>query len=83
MFDQMVQSLTQHGRGGNSADTVEPITPDQYQKWKTFYTWDAIQQIRYGQSFCNYFDITDYRIFYEADWQRADALIQREYVQPA
>jgi hypothetical protein len=80
MFDQMVQSLT---TSTSSITFRKNITLAQYQKWKTFYTWDAIQQIRYGQSFCNYFDITDYRIFYEPNCQRVDALIQREYVQPA
>jgi hypothetical protein len=80
MFDQMVQSLTAQPALLIAGD---PITPEQYQKWKTFYTWDAIQQIRYGQSFCNYFNITDYRIFYESNWQQADAIIQREYVRPA
>ena len=80
MFDQMVHSLK---TPTSSITFREHITQAQYQKWKTFYTWDAIQQVRYGQSFCNYFNITDYRIFYESDCQRVDALIQREYVQPA
>ena len=76
MFDQMISSLT-----AEPVDFIERITLEQYQHWKDHYVWDAIQDQRYGQSFCNYFDITDYRIFYERDWVACDRIIRREYIQ--
>jgi hypothetical protein len=75
MFDQMISSLT-----AEPTKEIEPITLEQYQHWKDHYVWDAIQDQRYGQSFCNHFNITDHRLFYERDWVRCDALIRREYI---
>lgn len=76
MFDQMIGSLT-----ATPTKQIESITLEQYQRWKEQYVWDAIQDQRYGQSFCNHFDITDHRLFYERDWVRCDAMIRREYIE--
>jgi hypothetical protein len=70
MVDQLVTDRTES----------KTVTADEYQQWQELYTWDAIQDQRYGQSFCNYFDITDYRLFYERDWVSCDRLIRREYI---
>ena len=37
------------------------ISMDRYEAWQKHYTWDALQneQLRYGQSFCRYFDVRD------------------------
>jgi hypothetical protein len=75
MFDQMVSSLTDV-----KVPTVKLITLTDYEQWQELYTWDAIQDQRYGQSFCNYFDITDYRLFYERDWVRCDRIIRKDYI---
>jgi hypothetical protein len=76
MFDQMVSSLT-----ANTAAEIKTISLDEYKQWQELYTWDAIQNQRYGQSFCNHFDITDHRLFYERDWVRCDQMIRREYIE--
>ena len=59
------------------------ISMDRYQAWLKQYTWDALQneQLRYGQSFCRYFDIRDNLLFYERDQGRADAYIRRNYLE--
>jgi hypothetical protein len=75
MFNQMISSLT-----AEPVNFIERITLKQYQHWKDHYVWDAIQDQRYGQSFCNHFNITDHRLFYERDWVRCDAMIRREYI---
>jgi hypothetical protein len=75
MFDQMVSNLTDV-----KVSTVKLITLTDYEQWQELYTWDAIQDQRYGQSFCNYFDITDYRLFYERDWVRCDRIIRKDYI---
>ena len=56
---------------------------DRYEAWLKQYTWDALQneQLRYGQSFCRYFDIRDNILFYERDQGRADAYIRRNYLE--
>lgn len=57
-----------------------PISVEQYQKWRHGYLFDALQNLRYGQSFCNAFDITDNILFYETDRDWADNYIQSYYV---
>lgn len=56
------------------------ITESNYVAWQKMYTWDALVDKRYGQSFCNHFDITDHRLYYERDWVKCDRLIRREWL---
>jgi len=76
MFDQMITSLT-----ADHTEEIKTVSLEEYAQWQELYTWDAIQNQRYGQSFCNHFDITDHRLFYERDWVRCDQMIRREYIQ--
>ena len=59
------------------------IPPEEYEAWKREFTFEGIRGARYGQSFCNYFGITDYVLFYKVDWVSADQHIRTVYlVQP-
>ncbi|CAB4137272.1 hypothetical protein UFOVP328_14 [uncultured Caudovirales phage] len=51
-------------------DTQVKITKTQYEDWKKQFTADALLGLRYGQSFCNTFGITDNLLFFtrEIDW---------------
>lgn len=40
----------------------------------------ALQGIRYGQGFCNHFDITDNILFYERDAENAKRYIRKTYL---
>ena len=59
------------------------ISMDRYEAWQKLFTWDAVQSehLRYGQSFCRYFDIRDNLLYYERDQGRADAYIRRNYLE--
>jgi len=61
-------------------EKTKTISTDNYEQWKKLFTFDALKNQRYGQSFCNYFNITDNRIFYERDWARCDRIIRREWL---
>jgi hypothetical protein len=76
MFDQMITNLT-----AEPTVSIKTVSFREYEQWQELYTWDAIQDQRYGQSFCNHFDITDHRLFYERDWVRCDIMIRREYIE--
>ena len=52
------------------------VSIELYEQWKREYTWDALINIRYGQSFCNHFNIQDNRLYYERDWVRCDTIIR-------
>ena len=56
------------------------ILLEQYEQWQKAFTFDALQDLRYGQSFCNNFNIQDNRIYYDRDWARCDQLIRREWI---
>lgn len=56
------------------------ITVEEYEIWKKEFVFDGIRGMRYGQSFCNHFDITDYVLFYKTDWGSADQHIKAVYL---
>lgn len=75
VFANMVQQLIRPAPA-----SATKITQSQYARWQKQFTWDALHNLRYGQSFCNHFDITDNRLFYEKNWQRCHSLILHEYI---
>ena len=56
------------------------VSEANYLKWQKLYTWEALTDQRYGQSFCNQFDITDNRLYYERDWVKCDTIIRSEWL---
>jgi hypothetical protein len=56
------------------------ITQGEYDAWRDEFVFDGIRGMRYGQSFCNHFDITDYVLFYMLDWDKADQHIRKLYL---
>ena len=62
-------------------DRQHSITEAEYSEWKRAFTFEGIKGARYGQSFCNHFDITDYVLFYKLDWDSADQHIRTVYLE--
>jgi len=57
------------------------VTHEQYRQWQRGYIFDGLRDLRYGQSFCVYFGITDNILFYDILTQPdADQYIRRTYV---
>ena len=56
------------------------ILQAEYDAWRDEFVFDGIRGMRYGQSFCNHFDITDYVLFYKLDWDSADQHIKKLYL---
>ncbi len=57
------------------------ILQAEYDAWRDEFVFDGIRGMRYGQSFCNHFGITDYVLFYMLDWDRADQHIRKLYLE--
>jgi hypothetical protein len=79
VFEQVVAFADQAGRIQNRIQN--PITADAYELWKQDYIWEALHGIRYGQSFCNHFGITDNHLYYSIggiEW--ADKYIRKTYL---
>lgn len=62
-------------------DRQHSIDQATYEAWRLNFTFDGIRGMRYGQSFCNHFDITDYVLFYKMDWDSADQHIRTVYLE--
>jgi hypothetical protein len=75
MFAHMVEDLMKE-----PLSEIVKIQLKDYENWQKQYTWDALQNIRYGQSFCNQYRITDLRLYYSRDWVFCDRLIRKEYI---
>ena len=75
VFEQFVAFADQ------SHQVRQPITPADYDQWKRDYIWEALHGIRYGQSFCNHFGITDNHLFYApGDIAWCDKYIRKTYL---
>jgi hypothetical protein len=73
VFANMVSDMTE-----DYQELVEDnsVSLELYEQWKREYTWDALMNLRYGQSFCNHFGIQDNRLYYERDWVKCDSIIR-------
>jgi hypothetical protein len=78
IFKNMTADLMNMAGG---VDRQHSITEAEYSEWKRAFTFEGIKGLRYGQSFCNHFDITDYVLFYMLDWDKADQHIRKLYLE--
>jgi hypothetical protein len=59
---------------------IKHVTEKEYLLWHSVYTFEGLKGIRYGQSFCNHFDITDNILFYTSNPDRCDNYIRKTYI---
>ena len=58
------------------------VSREDYDNWRNkIFTFEGIKGLRYGQSFCNHFSITDHILYYKEDWQAADEQIRKFYIE--
>ena len=79
VFERMAQELTNWDHKVNRE--FSSISKAEYEAWKLEFTFDGIRGLRYGQSFCNQFDITDHVLFYKTNWVSADQYIRTVYLE--
>jgi hypothetical protein len=74
-FDQMVAFADQNNK------VHEPISQEDFEVWQKDFLWDALHGLRYGQSFCNRFGISDNLLYYTT-WpaDQIDEYLKRTYV---
>jgi hypothetical protein len=75
-FSSMVNSISLRDYPRDNT----PVSRADYEQWRREVVFDALQGLRYGQSFCNRFDITDNILFYERDPEWANVYIRQNYV---
>ena len=77
IFESVVKTLGQ----SKKRVSMQAITNSQYNIWRAGYLFEAIKGQRYGQSFCNYFDIADNILFYESQAENCHRYIKKHYIQ--
>ena len=56
------------------------ISIQEYEDWKKSYIMEGLQGKRFGQSFCNHFQVNDYILFYLRGADRCDKHIKKYYI---
>jgi hypothetical protein len=74
-FEQMVAFADKDSK------LEKPISPEDFELWQKDVVWDALHGIRYGQSFCNRFGISNNLLYYTT-WpcEQIDEYIKKTYV---
>ena len=78
VFEQLMREAITPAR--NTAPYMQ-ITEQQFNEWQKQVSFDLVKGLRYGQSFCNYFGITDNILYYEFSWLNAEDYIRRQYIE--
>jgi len=75
VIDHMVeQMMHEHDQ------PIRKISQAEYEQWARGFVFEGLRNQRYGQSFCNHFDITDNILFYALTVAEADRYIQKTYL---
>ena len=75
VFEQIVAFADNTGQPRNL------ITLEEFELWQKDVIWDCLHGLRYGQSFCNRFSISDNLLYYNT-WSndQTDDYIKRNYI---
>jgi hypothetical protein len=79
VFDRMMNEVINSPARPSFAPIVK-ITQEQFDEWQKQASFDIMKGLRYGQSFCNHFGITDNILYYEFSWLNAEEYIRRAYI---
>jgi hypothetical protein len=66
--------------GTRSWEPAKRITETEFNEWQKVVSFDILKGVRYGQSFCNYFGISDNILYYEFSWLNAEDYIRKTYI---
>jgi hypothetical protein len=59
----------------------EKISTEDYNLWLKDFTWEALHGIRFGQSFCNHFNIQDNLLYYTMmTVEESETYIRKNYI---
>jgi len=74
----IVEELMQVSKGPQEP---KKISRKDYDQWARGFVFEGLRNQRYGQSFCNHFDITDNILYFAGSVADADRYIQQHYIQ--
>ena len=65
----------------NEAKPNKKVSLKDYDSWAAGFIFEAMRDQRYGQSFCNRFDIHDNILYYARTVEEADQYIRKNYIE--
>lgn len=71
MFDSLIK---------NPESNADKVTLPEYLKWQKHFSFEALRGKKYGESFCEHFNITDFRIKFERNWNNCDKIIRSDWL---
>lgn len=77
----MLNRLLEQMQTAMTPTLIKHITEKEYLLWRAAYTFEGLKGIRYGQSFCNHFDIADNILFYTLTPDRCNTYIEETYIE--
>jgi len=81
MLAQLLEQMQQASEPFFIKFSIKHITEEEYLLWQSAYTFDGLKYgIRYGQSFCNHFELIDHILFYTSDPDWCDTYIRKTYI---
>lgn len=78
VFERMMNEVINTSRPPYAPN--KKITEAQFETWQKQLQFDILKGLRTGQSFCNYFGVTDNILYYEFSWLNAEEYIRRAYL---
>ena len=75
VFEQMVDFTDSDNR------PRKLITQEDFELWQKDVIWDSLYGLRYGQSFCNRFGVSDNLLYYTTwPYEQIDGYIEKNYI---
>lgn len=76
----MITSHTFSGWATTPFEKLTQISLEQYQEFKSHFSFEALRGKTYGRSFCDHFGIADNLLLFTRDPAWCDNYIRKEYV---
>ena len=76
----MLGHLTEQIIRANNSIPNKKVSLKDYDSWAAGFIFEAMRDQRYGQSFCNKFNIHDYILYYTRTVEEADTYIRKNYI---
>lgn len=80
ILSEMVRQIQMFGPTADRSNMKKLISLEEYEDWQRLFTLEALRGVRYGQSFCNQFEINDNILYYTTNINRCDQHIRKHYV---
>jgi len=78
-MSHIVEHLIQHSKPAERLPS-HTVSQQDYEQWARGFVFESLRNQRYGQSFCNRFDIKDNILFFASTVAQADEYIKKHYI---